>query len=349
MEIFMKGAFFLGADRSVKFEVREMTFGELGDHEVLVKNMACGICGTDVHIYHGEEGSASVTPPVVLGHEYSGIVEKVGKSVTLVKPGDHVTMDPNMYCGRCRACRMGRKQNCENLFALGVNVNGGFAQYSRCPETQCFKLNDDVDFDVAAMAEPLACVVHGIDLADIKPGQTVAVIGTGAIGFLMMQMAKLKGASTVIMCAADDVRKDFALSLGADYAINSRVEDLCEKIKEYTGSDGADVVIECVGQTLATEQAVQIAGRGARVLLFSVPSPGATYSLPLYDVFKKELTISGSLINPDTHQRAVNLINSGRLEIKKLITHTYPLSGMEEAILKQMSEDSIKVVVHPQE
>lgn len=345
----MKGAFFLGADRSVKFEVREMTFGELGDHEVLVKNMACGICGTDVHIYHGEEGSASVTPPVVLGHEYSGIVEKVGKSVTLVKPGDHVAMDPNMYCGRCRACRMGRKQNCENLFALGVNVNGGFAQYSRCPETQCFKLNDDVDFDVAAMAEPLACVVHGIDLADIKPGQTVAVIGTGAIGFLMMQMAKLKGASTVIMCAADDARKDFALSLGADYAINSRVEDLCEKIKEYTGSDGADVVIECVGQTLATEQAVQIAGRGARVLLFSVPSPGATYSLPLYDVFKKELTISGSLINPDTHQRAVNLINSGRLEIKKLITHTYPLSGMEEAILKQMSEDSIKVVVHPQE
>ena len=345
----MKGSFFLGADKDVKFEVREMAFGELGEHEVLVRNMACGICGTDVHIYHGEEGSAAVTPPVVLGHEYSGVVEKVGKAVTLVKVGDRVALDPNMYCGSCRSCRMGKKQNCENLFALGVNVNGGFAQYSRCPEAQCFKVNDDVDFDVAAMAEPLACVIHGIDLADIKPGQTVAVIGTGAIGFLMMQMAKLKGASTVIMCATNDERKNFALELGADFAINSRTEDLCEKIREDTGSDGVDVVIECVGKTIATEQAIKIAGPGARVLLFSVPSPTATYPLPLIDVFKKELTIVGSLINPDTHQRAVNLINSGRLEIKKLITHTFPLDKMEEAILKQMSKDSIKVIVHPQE
>lgn len=345
----MKGAFFLGADKEIKFEIREMSFGELLPNEVLVKNMACGICGTDVHIYHGEEGSAAVCPPVVLGHEYSGIVEKVGSAVTLVKVGDHVALDPNMYCGHCRPCRMGKKQNCENLFALGVNVNGGFAQYSRCPENQCYRLNDDVDFDVAAMAEPLACVVHGIDLADIKPGQSVAVIGTGAIGFLMMQMAKLSGASTVIMCATNDERKSLALELGADYAINSKTENLCEKIHEYTGSDGVDVVIECVGKTTATEQAIKIAGRGARVLLFSVPSPTATYPLPLFDVFKKELTIVGSLINPDTHQRAVNLINSGRLEIKKLITHVFPLDEMEAAISKQMSRDSIKVIVHPQD
>jgi len=203
--------------------------------------------------------------------------------------------------------------------------------------------------DYEVLVRNMACVIHGIDLADIKPGQTVAVIGTGAIGFLMMQLAKLKGASTVIMCATNDERKNFALILGADYAINSKTENLCEKIKEYTGNDGADVVIECVGKTVATEQAVQIAGRGARILLFSVPSPNATYALPLFDVLKKELTIVGSLINPDTHQRAVNLINSGRLEIKKLITHTYLLSGMEEAILKQMSKDSIKVLVHPRE
>lgn len=137
-------------------------------------------------------------------------------------------------------------------------------------------------------------------------------------------------------------------SLGADYAINSKTEDLCEKIREYTESDGVDVVIECVGKTIATEQAIKIAGRGARVLLFSVPSPDATYPLPLLDVFKKELTIVGSLINPDTHQRAVNLINSGRLEIKKLITHTFPLDKTEDAINKQMSRDSIKVIVHPQ-
>ena len=345
----MRGSFFLGANQDTKFEIREMPRPDLGPHDVLVKNMACGICGTDVHIYHGEEGSAAVTPPVVLGHEYSGIVEQIGSEVTVVKPGDHVTIDPNMYCGICRSCRMGRKQNCEHLFALGVNVNGGFAEYSVCPETQCFVLKKDVDFDVAAMAEPLACVIHGIDLSGIKPGQSVAIIGTGAIGFLMMQMAKLKGASTVIMCTTNDERAELAIRLGADYVINSKKENLVEKIKEYTDSDGVDVVIECVGKTVATNQAIQIAGKGATIVLFSVPAPDATYALPLIDVFKKELTIVGSLINPDTHQRAVNIINEGRIEIKDLITHTFSLDNLEEAIHRQMSHDSIKVVVHPQE
>ena len=151
----MKGTFFLGSDSDRKFEVREM--GDLGlllgEHDVLVKNMAAGICGTDVHIYLGEKGSAEVTPPVVLGHEYSGVVEKTGASVQNVKVGDHVTVDPNIYCGKCRPCRMGHKQNCENLFALGVNVDGGFAEYSICPDTQCFKLNDDIICEVLETRE----------------------------------------------------------------------------------------------------------------------------------------------------------------------------------------------------
>ena len=111
----MKGTYFLGAQKTPKFEVRDMEFAPLGKHEVLVKNMACGICGTDVHIYHGEAGSADVTPPVVLGHEFSGIVMETGEAVTTVSVGDHVAMDPNLYCGKCLPCRMGKKQNCENL------------------------------------------------------------------------------------------------------------------------------------------------------------------------------------------------------------------------------------------
>ena len=324
-----------------------MTFGPLGPHDVLVNNKACGICGTDVHIYHGEKGSADVTPPVVLGHEFAGVVAEVGSEVTSVKPGDHVAMDPNMYCNECMPCRMGKKQECEHLFALGVNVNGGFAEYAVCPETQCFKVRDDISFDVAAMAEPLACVVHGIDQAQIQPGQVVLVIGGGTIGLMMVQMARLCGASTVILSEPVEMRRKIGLEVGADGVIDPIHEDVLGRIKEICGRDGADVVIECVGKPFAVEQAFSAAGFAATILLFSVPGVDATVPLPLFDVYKKELRIVGSMINPDTHQRAVNLINSGRLELEKLITHVYDLEHMDEAIHMQMSAESIKVVVHP--
>lgn len=343
----MKGSFFVGADQNPKFEVREMSFGSLGPHDVLVNNKACGICGTDVHIYHGEKGSADVTPPVVLGHEFAGIVAEVGSEVTSVKVGDHVAMDPNMYCNQCMPCRMGKKQECEHLFALGVNVNGGFAEYAVCPETQCFKVREDISFDEAAMAEPLACVVHGIDQAQIQPGQVVLVIGGGTIGLMMVQMAKLCGASTIILSEPVEMRRKIGMEVGADAAIDPIHENVPQRIKEICGRDGADVVIECVGKPFAVEQAFSAAGFAGTILLFSVPGVDATVPLPLFDIYKKELRIVGSMINPDTHQRAVNLINSGRLELKKLITHVYDLEHMDEAIHMQMSAESIKVVVHP--
>lgn len=343
----MRGSFFVGAGQNPKFEVREMTFCPLGPKEVLVNSKACGVCGTDVHIYHGEKGSADVTPPVVLGHEFAGVVVEVGSGVTSVKPGDHVAMDPNMYCGECMPCRMGKKQECEHLFALGVNVNGGFAEYAVCPEAQCFKVREDISFDEAAMAEPLACVVHGIDQAQIRPGQVVLVIGGGTIGLLMVQMARISGASTVILSEPVEMRRRIGMEVGADAVIDPIHEDVPQRIREICGRNGADVVIECVGKPFAVEQAFAAAGFAATILLFSVPGVDATVPLPLFDVYKKELRIVGSMINPDTHQRAVNLINSGRLELKKLITHTFDLEHMDEAIQMQMSAESIKVVVHP--
>ena len=343
----MKGTFFLGAENTPKFEVREMQFGPLGPHQVLVENRACGICGTDVHIYHGEKGSAEVNPPVVLGHEFSGIIADIGAEVEGFKVGDHVTIDPNMYCGHCMPCRMGKKQNCENLFALGVNVNGGFAEYSVCPDTQCFKVRNDLDLDVAAMAEPLACAIHGIDSVGIIPGQVVLVVGGGTIGLLMVQLAKLSGASTVILSEPVEMRRKIGLKVGADAVINPLEEDITERILAICGRTGADVVIECVGKEFAVMQAIGAAGFGANILLFSVPSVDATIQLPLFDVYKKELHIMGSMINPDTHQRAVHLLNSGRLKVKELITHTYDLEHLDEAIHMQMSSESIKVMVHP--
>ena len=345
----MKGTFFLGSDSPKKFEVREMgdLGASLGPHEVLVKNMAAGICGTDIHIYLGEKGSAEVTPPVVLGHEYSGIVEKVGAEVAVVKVGDHVTVDPNIYCGRCIPCRMGHKQNCENLFALGVNVNGGFAEYSICPDTQCFKLNADIPFDYGAMAEPLSCILHGVDLAGIRSGESVLIIGGGTIGLIMAQVARLSGAGAVIISEPVEMRRKIALSLGVDAALDPLSSDLISQIEEITGRSGVDKVIECVGNKSAALDAVRCADLGGTILFFSVPRVEATVELPLFDVYKKELKVIGSMINPDTYQRAVNLINSNRLVLKPLITHSFPKDRLEDAIKMQMSNDSIKVVIHP--
>ena len=330
------------------FEMRSEPVPFPAGKEVLVKVMSCGICGTDVHIYHGEPGSAKVVPPVVLGHEFAGIVEAVGEDVTLFKEGDHVAIDPNIYCGLCRPCRMGKKQNCEHLFALGVNVNGGFAEYALCPETQCFSVNNDIPFDVAAMTEPLACVIHGIDRANILPGQTVLVIGGGAIGQMMVQMARLSGAGIVMLSEPIESRRRIGLLVGADYALNPQ-ENLCEQIASCTSGSGIDVIIECVGTQTAVRQAIQCAGLGTTVLLFSVPRPDTEVSLPLFDVYKKELKILGSIINPDTHQRAVNMINSGKLKISELITHSFGLQNLEAGIHMQMSSESVKVVIHPQE
>lgn len=341
----MKGAYFLGALEPQKFEIRDLDYKELGSNDVLVKNKACGVCGTDVHIYLGEKGSAEITPPVVLGHEYSGIVEEIGKDVHTLKVGDHVCIDPNIYCNECVPCRMGKKQNCENLKALGVTRNGGFAEYSIVPATQCFKINPNIPFEWAAMAEPLACVLHGIDLANIKPGQSVLIIGGGAIGLLMAQVAKLSGASPVIVSEPVAKRREIALEVGVDGVVDPFGEDIEEALERLSGHKKANVVIECIGKPATIRQAFDLAGFSANIILFGVPSPQATVELPLFDVYKKELHISGSMINPDTHQRAVNLINSGKIKIEPLITHRFSLNHLEEAIQSQMGTDSLKVIV----
>ena len=338
----MKGTYFLG---NQAFETRELPEHMLAADEVLLRVAACGVCGTDVHIYHGDKGSAAVTPPVILGHELAGVVEAVGSGVDKLAVGDHVTIDPNIYCGECHYCRKGKKQLCTGLFAIGVNRDGGFADHCYVPQSQCYKLNKDIPLAHGAMAEPLACCLHGIDRANIQTGDTVCVIGGGAIGLLMVQLAKLSGASRVILSEPVALRREIGLSVGADWAIDPVHESLSGRIRELLGEAGVDVVIECVGNTVATAQAFEATKRGTTVLLFSVPKAGATHPLSLEDVYQKELTIVGSIINPDTHQRAVDLINSGRIRLEPLITHRFPVEQVKEAILMQMSSESIKVIV----
>lgn len=340
----MNASYFLG---NKTFEVREQKLPHPQGGEILIRNMACGVCGTDVHIYHGEPGSADVVPPVVLGHEYAGEVVEVGEGVTAFAPGDHVTVDPNIYCGKCTYCRNGKKQMCEGMEAIGVTRDGGFAQYSLVPAQQAFLLSKELPFAMGAMAEPVACAVHGIDLAEIKMGQTVCVVGGGAIGLIMVQLARLAGASQVILSEPNEKRRQVALEVGADAAINPLETGEQDRFWALTGGLGVDVVLECAGNRAAVQSTFSFAKKGGTVLLFSVPKVDATYDLQLFDVFKKELTIKGSFVNPDTHQRAVNLLNGGRINLEPLLTHRFGLHQLPEAIAMQMSEESIKVIVEP--
>ena len=271
---------------------------------------------------------------------------EVGEGVTALKPGDHVTVDPNLYCGECVYCRNGKKQLCETMQAVGVTRDGGFGEYSLVPAAQAFKLGDSVPYEAGAMAEPVACCLHGIDLAGIKAGDRVCIVGGGAIGLIMLQLAKLSGASTLVLSEPNEKRRQVALSLGADAAIDPTAPDAGSAYEAALG-DGADVVIECVGNNAAVKSAFQLAKKGATIVLFSVPKVDATFDLPLFDVYKKELTIRGSFVNPDTHERAVRLINSGKLDFTSIITHRFNLDQLPEAIAMQMSSESIKVVVCP--
>ncbi|MEA5014893.1 MAG: zinc-dependent alcohol dehydrogenase family protein [Candidatus Limiplasma sp.] len=338
----MKGTYYTGLQ---SLETRDLVLPPLGEKDILVRNEACGVCGTDIHIYHGEPGSAQVTPPVILGHEYAGIVEQVGAQVENIQPGMRVSIDPNLYCGLCAPCRKGKKHLCENMSAIGVTRDGGFAQYSMVPASQAYPVSPALDAESAACAEPLSCCIHGMDLAGIRSGDTVLVIGGGFIGLLMVQLARLAGASKVILSEPKSTRRAVAQQLGCHHLIDPVQEDFLALLNQYTGGQGADVVLECAGAPKASLQAVQGAAKGATILLFSVPAPQAALQLSLYDVFKKELVIKGSFVNPDTFSRAIALLESQQIVTKPLITDRYPVEELEAAIAMQTSDESIKVMV----
>ena len=338
----MIGAYFLG---NKTIETRPLKLPEPGAGQVLLRVCACGVCGTDVHIYEGGKGSADVTPPVILGHEFSGYVEKIGPGAEGLQVGQLVTVDPNIYCGKCRPCRQGQKQMCHHMEAVGVTMDGGFADYCLAPYAQCVAVPENTDPELAAMAEPIACCLHGIDRVGIRPGENVLVVGGGTIGQIMLQLARNAGAAKVVLSEPVEKRRQLAVALGADAAIDPINENINERLQDILGCEGADVVIECVGNPRTSAQAIDAAARCGRIMLFGVPHPEAVLQTKMHPIFQKELTIMGSFVNPDTQSRAVALIASGRLKLKPLITHRFPVSQLEEAIRMQMGPDSIKVLV----
>lgn len=309
--------------------------------QVLIQVAVCGICGTDRHIYHGEYAAR---PPVVLGHEYSGVVAAVGPGVADLLPGTPVAVDPNIACRVCRPCRRGQPHLCSNLRALGVDLDGGFAEYTLAPRAQCFALPEGVSLLEGAMAEPVACCVHGMDLAQVRTGDTVVVIGGGAIGLILAQLARLQGAGRVVVSDPLAFRREMALRLGADAVVDPTAEDPLAMGGALEG--GADVAIEAVGATSTAAQAVAWAAPGATVLWFGVTPPGQVVAVEPNLVFQKELTILGARMNPHTHAHAIALLASGRLSVRPLITQQAPLEALAELLARGPGEQ-IKTAITP--
>lgn len=326
-----------------KIEIKDIPELEVGQKEVLIKVEYCGVCGTDIHIYNGEGGAFDVSPPLIMGHEMAGIVEKVGSQVMDIQPGDHVTVNPNNMCGECYFCLNQMEQFCTRSVGTGTTNHGGFAEYCCVNEKQVFKLNKSLSFIEAAMTEPVSCCLHGIDLCQIKLGDRVVVIGGGPIGLLMLQLAKIAGASKVIVSEPVEEKRSLAIELGADVVINPMEMKLEEEIQKH--SKNVNVVIECVGRTETIEQAISIAGYGSTVMMFGLTGPNAQVSIKPDVIFKKEIKLISSFINPYTFERSVRLIESGRIKINELISNIVPLADSKKVFEDSSYRNKGKIMV----
>jgi len=290
-------------------ELQDLVIPVIKPEEVLIKVTASGVCKTDFHIFNGESPSK---PPVVLGHEYCGEIVDVGKQVNSFSIGEKVAINPNIHCGYCEYCKAGKINLCENLVALGVTRNGGFEEYSAVPISQVYHLPGDVNFYQAAFAEPLSCCIHGLNLAEIELNDRVAIIGAGSIGLLMLQLVKLKGPKEIIVLEPVAEKRELAMKLGANHAINPMNDNFNEQYWDIS-NNGVDVVIECVGNAPAVETAFNISKKGGKIIIFGLSDATSKASFYLQKFFHKELTVKSSLLNPFTFQTAVDLLVSGRV------------------------------------
>lgn len=311
--------------------------------EVLVKVKACGICGTDVHIFHG---NYQVKYPLIPGHELSGEVCAVGEGVTGISVGDRVAVDPNNACGQCSYCRQGRVNLCKNLNPIGVTRDGGFAEYCRVPAVQIYLLPDSVSFEQGALMEPLACALRGIQMAEIAPGDTVAVLGSGTMGGLLLQLARTSGGGKMFLSEPIPKRREIALSFGADLTVNPLEDDVHQALLSLD-PDGADVVFEAAGLAVTAEQSLQLAKRGGKVIFFGVVSPTEKVEVSPYLINENELTIRGSFNNPLTNSRALELIASGRVSVEPYISHRFPIEQFEEAFSLFGKPEAFKILIVP--
>jgi L-iditol 2-dehydrogenase len=322
-------------------EVNDIALSEIpkptaGKDEVVIQVLACGICGTDRHIYKGEYPS---TKPVVLGHEFGGRISEIGSGVSEFQVGDLVSIDPNIVCENCPDCKAKRTAFCPELTALGVNINGGLAEYAVVPKSQVYKVPQDLNPNYLAFIEPLACTIRGFDLAQLKGGEKVAVLGGGVIGLLAVQLAKLAGAKEIVLITRQAPRREVALQIGATRAIDPNDEKMDAALSDM------DVTFECAGAEATFKQAQQITRRGGSIIVLGLTAQGITVPVSPFDLVVNEHRIQGSFLNPHTQARAAELVASGKLILDPLISKVLPLSQVKNVLDVDPAYGDIKYIV----
>lgn len=311
--------------------INEVEIPKIKNEEVLIEVKNCGICTTDLHMYKWE---FPVKTPVILGHECSGIVTDRGNDVKELNIGDKVAINPLISCGVCEHCKAGRDNLCKNALAIGgagkVIVNGAFAEYLRVPWNAAEKIPEDMSFEVGAFIEPVACCIHGIELSKIRIGDSVAILGLGPIGLILLQLAKITGASHLIAIDPVEERRKIAEILGADITVDPTEGECLKYITEKL--DGIDVVIEATGSPKALQQALSMVKRGGRITIFGVAPVTSKICISPFDVYFKELKITGAYaLTKDSFRRAVSILHNRRIKVNQLITELLPLEKLTDA------------------
>jgi 2-desacetyl-2-hydroxyethyl bacteriochlorophyllide A dehydrogenase len=326
-----------------KLELIRAKQPEIHPHTLRVRVGASGICGTDPHILHG---FYPANLPLIPGHEFAGVVEAVADGVEGFAPGDHVAVDPNILCGVCYFCRRGKVHLCKNLVALGVNIPGGFAEQCVVPVSQAYKIPKELPLAYAALAEPVACCLRGLDLAEITSGDRVAIFGAGPMGALILQLAQMQGASQVIMIDPQQGRRSRVEKLGASWVIDPMHTNVVQAIRDQY-PEGIEVVFDCSGNLAAVQQALGLVMRGGMLMLFGVCHKDQNLEINPFLVNENEITIRGSYNNPNTMSRALDLLASGRLKADSVVTDRFSLDNALEAFRATGGADCLKVVVEP--
>lgn len=299
----------------------------ISGNEVLVKTKRVGICGSDMHIYHGTNPLA--TYPRVIGHEVAGEVIQVGSNVSSIKVGDHVVVDPISYCGTCYACRKGRPNVCKELSVFGVHEDGGMREYFVLPDKQLHIVDPSLEWDEVVLAEPYTIGAQAVWRGGVEAGDTVLIQGCGPIGICALKLAKLHGAY-VIMTDLNKERLEFALESGADKVINVSKEIVEDKVMEYTNNEGVNVVIDAVCLPSTFELGPKVASpAGTVVCLGFDEKPSQISQLP---ITKKELTIVGSRLQTNQFEKIINLLNGRQIQSNGLITHKFSFREIEQAL-----------------